>query len=169
VAVEERCVHSHGCQMSSELYVDGSSERPVFVLETTYSSLRSANSAARVLGGAGGQEHHASALSSAASVLRSVRRRPGEQGVVLAGCEDGMVVGLDSVTASALWRVNVSTARNPRKSQQVLHSGKNSGMCSQVTEYSVVLLCRIGNPPGSDVQVIRRAMYQRRKAFRTSL
>lgn len=77
--------------------------------------------------GAGGQEHHANALSSAAAILRSIPKRPGQQGVVLAGCEDGTIVGLDSVTVTALWRVDITAACNPRKAQ-VFAKSKSSGM-----------------------------------------
>jgi hypothetical protein len=82
---------------------------------------------------AGGQEHHASALSSAASVLRTVSREAGVQNVVLAGCEDGMIVGLDSVTAATLWKLDVSAvstpaAGNPGK-PQAFNNPRVSGVC----------------------------------------
>lgn len=88
----------------------------------------------RVLGAAGGHELHASALSSAASVLRSLPRRPEQQGVVLAGCEDGSIVGLDSVTVTALWKVDITAACSPRKSP-VFNGSKSSG--TWVHRYSV--------------------------------
>ena len=80
----------------------------------------------RVSGAAGGQEHHANALSSAAAILRSIPKRPEQQGIVLAGCDDGMVVGLDSITVTALWKVDIAAACNPRKSP-VFNNSKSSG------------------------------------------
>lgn len=76
---------------------------------------------------AGGHEQRPSALSSAASVLRSMPTRAVHQGVVLAGCEDGTIVGLDSATVSALWKVDITAACNIRKSP-VFNSSKGPGM-----------------------------------------
>jgi hypothetical protein len=58
---------------------------------------------------AGGHTHYTQALPAPAAVLRSLPHRTGRPSAVLAGCEDGSLVGLDARTCAALWSVDTST------------------------------------------------------------
>lgn len=70
-------------------------------------------------------------LSSAASILRAIPKRPGEQGIILAGCEDGTVVGVESSTVIVLWKVNISDVCGVRKSQAFKSYKGNQGASVQ--------------------------------------
>lgn len=100
---------------------------------------------------AGGRQNHAGALPSAASVLTAVQIPSEQSGVVLAGCENGTVVGLKSTTAEQLWMVDVNAASDPKKSRMFKNS-KNSGV---LANHSVV---RLSHMTGSSVSYLKRAL-----------